>query len=94
MRRIIASPTASTTYSVVVGDINCPENTDTEEILVNVFAPVNVTAGLDTSVIIGRTVKLDASGGRFYQWDNTDLIQGQTPFRIRRLRLQKIRFLQ
>lgn len=75
-QEVVASPTNSTTYSVIVGDVNCPDNTDTVDIMVNVFAPVNVSAGQDTSVIKDKKIKLNASGGRFYQWDNTDLIQG------------------
>lgn len=78
---VIASPEVSTTYMVEVIDDECPENTDIETIVVNVFQPVNVSAGKDTSVIIGRTIELDATGGVAYVWNNTSLIVGANTIR-------------
>jgi gliding motility-associated-like protein len=74
----IASPATTTTYTVVVSDGVCPNNNDTKSIEIKVFEPNNVTAGVDTCVIIGRTIKLNASGGVSYQWDNTNLIEGSS----------------
>lgn len=78
---VVASPTTSTTYIVEVIDDTCPNNTDTETILVSVFQPVNVSAGNDTSVIIGRTIELNATGGTAYIWDNPGLIIGSNTIR-------------
>lgn len=60
---VIASPTVTTTYKVEVSDSACPDNIDTDSIRVTVFTPVNVSAGNDTSMIIGRTIELNAKGG-------------------------------
>jgi gliding motility-associated-like protein len=73
---VIANPTVTTTYKVEVSDSACPDNTDTDSIRVIVFAPVNVSAGNDTSVIIGSTIELEASGGTAYLWNNQELIKG------------------
>lgn len=72
----VASPLTTTTYIVAVSDGICPNNKDTKSIEIKVFEPNNITAGVDTCVIIGRTIKLGASGGSTYQWDNTNLIEG------------------
>lgn len=71
----IANPIVTTSYTVEVSD-DCPNNKDSKTIEIKVFEPLNVSAGKDTSVIIGRTIKLNASGGVLYQWGNTDLIVG------------------
>lgn len=84
---VIANPTVSTTYTVEVQNEDCPNNTDTETILVNVFQPVNVTAGNDTSVIVGRTVTLNASGGVAYVWNNQNLIIGSNTIRNPEIRI-------
>ncbi len=72
----IASPTQTTTYTVEVSDNVCPNNKDVKTIEINVFEPVNISAGPDTCVVIGRTIKLNAVGGVSYSWDNTDVIIG------------------
>lgn len=73
----IATPNATTTYIVEVSD-DCPGNKASASIEIKVFTPVNVSAGSDTSVVIGRSVKLKASGGVSYNWDNQSLIVGNT----------------
>ncbi|MBK8370618.1 MAG: gliding motility-associated C-terminal domain-containing protein [Saprospiraceae bacterium] len=73
---VIASPTVTTTYKVEVSDSACPDNIDTDSIRVTVFTPVNVSAGNDTSMIIGRTIELNAKGGKSYLWNNQELIIG------------------
>lgn len=72
----IASPTVTTTYSVIASDGICPSNKDTSSIEIKVFEAVNISAGVDTCVVEGRTIKLNAIGGTSYQWDNTSLIVG------------------
>ena len=72
----IASPTVTTTYTVEVSDQECPNSIDTKTIEIKVFEPVDISAGNDTCMIIGRNIKLNARGGVAYQWDNVGLIQG------------------
>ncbi|MFZ1703529.1 MAG: reprolysin-like metallopeptidase [Saprospiraceae bacterium] len=78
---VMANPTVSTVYSVEVTNESCPNDKDIDSIRVNVFQPVNVSAGQDTSVILGRTIKLNATGGTAYQWNNTSLIVGANNIR-------------
>ena len=72
----IASPSKSTSYTVEVSDGVCPDNTALKAIEILVFDPSEITAGRDTCIITGRNLKLNASGGVKYEWDNTDLIEG------------------
>lgn len=74
----IASPTSTTTYTVAVSDGVCPDNRDVKTIEIKVFEPNNVSAGQDTCVVIGRTLRLNATGGTSYQWDNVGLIEGSS----------------
>lgn len=71
-----ASPEETTEYKVVVDDGVCLQSGVEETIEIEVFESAEISAGLDTCVITGRTIKLAASGGVSYQWDNTDLIVG------------------
>lgn len=73
---VTASPTETTTYTVEVSDGICTTNVEKKTIEIQVFEPVNISAGIDTCVIEGRTIKLGASGGVTYQWDNPELIIG------------------
>jgi gliding motility-associated-like protein len=73
---VTVNPAKTTTYSVEVTDGVCPQNKATKSIEIKVFEPVNVSAGLDTCVVIGRTIKLKATGGVAYQWSNAELIEG------------------
>lgn len=70
----IATPSKTTTYSVVVSDGICPDNKDEKSIQIIVFEPVNVSAGNDTCVLAGRPFRLNAKGGVSYQWDHPELI--------------------
>jgi gliding motility-associated-like protein len=72
----VASPLTTTTYTVEVSDGICVDNIDSKSIEIKVFEPNDISAGVDTCVIIGRTIKLGASGGTAYQWDNINLIEG------------------
>jgi len=72
----VASPSKTSTYSVEVSDGVCPNNISTKSIEIKVFEPSDFTAGTDTCIVKGRNIKLNASGGVNYQWDNVDLIEG------------------
>ncbi|HMU05620.1 MAG TPA: gliding motility-associated C-terminal domain-containing protein, partial [Saprospiraceae bacterium] len=60
----------------VVDDGVCLQSGVEETIEIEVFEAAEISAGLDTCVITGRTIKLNASGGISYEWDNTELIVG------------------
>jgi len=62
----IASPTITTTYTVLVTDVNGCQNTDSVTVTVNPL-PV-VTSGADTSICINNNTQLSASGAVTYQW--------------------------
>ncbi|MCO6499399.1 MAG: PKD domain-containing protein [Vicingus serpentipes] len=65
----IASPTATTTYTVTVTDANgC---IDTDDILVTVNPLPNINAGNNASICIGTSTTLGASGGVSYTWTPT-----------------------
>lgn len=72
----IASPTKTTIYIVGVSDGVCQNNVSSKTIEIKVFEPSNISAGADTCIIKGRSIKLNASGGVNYQWNNVDLIEG------------------
>jgi gliding motility-associated-like protein len=73
---VTVNPSKTAIYSVEVSDGVCPQNKAVKTIEIKVFEPVNVSAGMDTCVVLGRTVKLKATGGISYKWDNIDLIEG------------------
>jgi gliding motility-associated-like protein len=73
---VTVNPSKTTTYNVEVTDGVCPQNKASKSIEIKVFEPVNVSAGLDTCVVIGRTIKLKATGGVSYKWGNAELIEG------------------
>jgi gliding motility-associated-like protein len=65
---VIATPTASTTYTVTVTDINGCKNTATTAITVN--KPQQVNAGSDKAICSGTSTTLLATGSTSYTWDN------------------------
>ncbi len=70
----VANPEVTTTYTVTVSD-DCPDNTDVATFEVVVFEPVEgVTAGIDTCVVIGRSIDLMAEGGEEYLWEDDNSI--------------------
>jgi gliding motility-associated-like protein len=75
---VTAKPLATTVSTVEVTDGVCPANKDSKTIEIKVFAPVNINAGPDTCVVLGRTVRLMATGGASYNWDNKNLIVGSS----------------
>jgi len=61
-----ASPLTTTTYTVEGTDINGCSNTD--QVVVNVYTLPNVSAGADTSVCVGGSIVLQATGATNYTW--------------------------
>ncbi len=61
----VASPAATTTYTVTVTDANGCSNTD--DVVVTVFN-VFADAGADVQICSGDSTQLNASGGLIYSW--------------------------
>ncbi|MBK9688655.1 MAG: gliding motility-associated C-terminal domain-containing protein [Saprospiraceae bacterium] len=66
--KIIVFPSSTATFKVIAGD-DCPGNRDTAAREIKLFPLPAVSAGGDTCVILGRTIKLKATGGAFYTWE-------------------------
>jgi hypothetical protein len=64
----VVSPLTTTTYSVIVEDINGCENSDAVVVTVNSLPAAN--AGADQTICPGESATLSASGGVEYSWDN------------------------
>nr|HRD08314.1 gliding motility-associated C-terminal domain-containing protein [Saprospiraceae bacterium] len=71
--KIVVYPAATSTYRVIASD-DCPGNRDTATREVKIFTLPTVSAGGDTCVIKGRSIKLKASGGAFYTWQADESI--------------------
>lgn len=73
----IASPSATTTYSLTVEDINgCFTDTTVK---VTVSPPPSIDAGTATPICFGDSIALSASGGITYTWSpNTNIIGPNT----------------
>ncbi len=77
--QVVANPNNTTTYTVNVSDGGtCPDNTSSASIEIKIYEPVNVSAGIDTCVVKGKTIKLQATGGISYQWNHQELIVGNS----------------
>ncbi len=61
-----ASPSATTTYTVAVTDINGCVGMDSVTVVVNPLP--NITAGVDTIICAAQSVQLNAQGGVSYNW--------------------------
>ena len=72
----IASPTVTTTYSVIVKSGSCEE--DTAVVTVNVVAQVVANAGADKTICEGNEATLSASGGVNYTWSTGDTTENIT----------------
>ncbi|NQX97953.1 MAG: gliding motility-associated C-terminal domain-containing protein, partial [Flavobacteriales bacterium] len=71
----IATPVFDTIYVVTgTGIFSC---TDTDTVNVTINALPSIIASVDTSICLGDTVNLSATGGTTYDWDN-GLGSGQT----------------
>lgn len=62
----IASPSATTVYTLTVSDSYCPDHITM--VTVTAFAPPHVYAGADTTIDEGATITLHGSGGINYWW--------------------------
>jgi gliding motility-associated-like protein len=71
----VVSPPATATYSVLVTD-SC--GTDTATITVTVAPPTGISAGNDTTVCLGSSVQLTATGGGTYSWTPSATIDNAT----------------
>ncbi len=61
-----ASPTITTTYSVVVTDVNGCSNSDYMSVTVHNYPGIN--AGTDQQICIGSSTPITATGGTSYNW--------------------------
>jgi gliding motility-associated-like protein len=66
----VATPSASTVYTVIVTDTNSCSKTDT--VSLTVFANPVAVAGADQAVCEGISVNISAIGGTFYSWSTGD----------------------
>jgi len=62
------SPSSTVTYTVTGTDANNCSNTD--QVIVTVNALPIVNAGVDTSICIGQSIALNATGASTYLWSN------------------------
>ncbi|MBF8149557.1 Ig-like domain-containing protein [Winogradskyella sp. F6397] len=67
---ISVSPEVTTTYTVTGFSENGCQNT--AEVIVNVIEELNANAGEDTSICLGESITLSASGGITYTWNTGD----------------------
>jgi gliding motility-associated-like protein len=76
---VVATPTETTTYTVQVTD-NCGGAGDEAMVTLVIFeAGDDVSAGMDTAVVIGQSITLNATGGVAYQWvDDPTITTGGT----------------
>lgn len=65
---LTVNPATSSTYSVVGTDGNGCSNIDSVVVLVNTLPNVSLSA--DTTICIGDSITIVASGGSSYQWSN------------------------
>jgi gliding motility-associated-like protein len=76
---VLASPIETSIYTVLGIDDICDGNDDQASVEITVNLPLEgLTAGNDTCVIIGRSIRLNASGGASYQWEQDPTIIGST----------------
>ncbi len=74
---ILVYPEVDATFSVEVSD-NCPGNQDDTSQLVLVHELMDASAGMDTCIIVGKTIQLNASGGVSYIWEDNPTIVGNS----------------
>ncbi|MFM2393924.1 MAG: hypothetical protein RLZZ546_1906 [Bacteroidota bacterium] len=75
--KIIVFPSATATYTLIGSD-NCPNNKDTISKEIKIFPLPKVSAGNDTCAILGRSIKLKATGGASYIWeDDATIVSGK-----------------
>ncbi|MBI2270639.1 MAG: hypothetical protein HYU69_09840 [Bacteroidetes bacterium] len=64
----VASPGSSTTYTVVVKDVNGCSNSDQVSVTIKPAPAITANAGSDVSFCPGASATLTASGGTSYSW--------------------------
>ncbi|MFZ1751730.1 MAG: gliding motility-associated C-terminal domain-containing protein, partial [Saprospiraceae bacterium] len=74
----IAKPDKTTTYTVSVTNNLCSQSIEQKSIEIKVFPIAHISAGKDTCAISGKSIRLFATGGVAYQWDNQSLINGSS----------------
>lgn len=75
--KIVVFPGTTSTYTLIGSD-NCPNNRDTLKKEIRIFALPKISAGNDTCAILGRSIKLKASGGASYSWeDDVTIVSGK-----------------
>jgi len=62
----VASPASSSTYTVLVTDVNGCQNTDSVSITVNSLP--NITASANDTICLGENTQINAYGGVSYVW--------------------------
>jgi gliding motility-associated-like protein len=62
----IASPSATTVYTLTVSDTNCPDYVT--QVVVTAFTPPIVNAGADTTIDEGQTITLVGTGAVKFWW--------------------------
>ncbi len=62
----IASPTVTTTYTLIVTEAGCAPKKD--EVIVTVIPPPPINAGNDTTIFEGTTITLHGSGASNWDW--------------------------
>lgn len=70
-----ASPLANTTYTVTVSVGSC---SNTDNIIVSVTPAISANAGNDTTICIGTSANLHASGGTNYLWNPAATLNNST----------------
>lgn len=65
---IVVSPSADSTFTVIVSSGTCEE--DTASVTVSVGTPPNISIAGDTTLCPGQSSTLTASGGTDYQWSS------------------------
>jgi gliding motility-associated-like protein len=70
----MASPSATTSYTVAVTDGNGCINWDT--VVVNILPRPNISAGSDVATCTGDTITLSATGGVSYSWSPSSSLTG------------------
>lgn len=68
--RIMIFPSTTATYSVKSSTKECPESIYSTSVDINVVEPAEMSAGIDTCLVKGYPITLNATGGQNYVWTN------------------------
>lgn len=76
--KILIYPTESTTYTLNTQSTQCPQSISSETLDITVYEPEEMTAGVDTCLIKGQEIELQASGAISYEWfENNTITSGE-----------------